>query len=338
MELNIGDVQDTPIVSKFVELLENKKNWIITLFRTERILTKSDLDTTIHIDELESQIQLLKNHKIISDNLFINDNIRYRFPNIYFAFTNTIWQWNEIIGIRWYYEYKQIFEKLNFDYDLMYSVRNHKKYRCDILKGLAKLNNKKLLLQRTNSAPVSKFYNTYENELSEIDNIHFNSINGTTDFENITLIQYQSGLTWDLWFRMLSKAKIQILDESWAHSKDEFQNQYFSEKTLGLVLANIPFVSTHSYPLEMLQKVLNISEHPFYNEAKLYKGNVDLFVSFIDSFLKNFDENYKKIKEWTNECHIAFVKKIESENTMLDMLLDDFKTENDKINSNKKFL
>lgn len=332
------DAEDVPIIKRFVELISDKKDWIITLFRTERILTKSDVDVTTHIDELESQIQLLKNHKIVSDNLFINDNIRHKFPNIYFAFTNTIWQWNEIIGIRWYYEYKQIFEKLNFDYDLMYSVRNHKKYRCDILKGLSKLNNNRLLLQRTNSAPVSKLYDTYETELSEIDNIHFNSIYGNTDFENITLIQYQSGLTWDLWFRMLSKSKVQILDESWTHSKDSFQNQYFSEKTLGLVLANIPFISTHSYPIEMLQKVLDLPSHPFYDEFKLHKGEPDLFVKFVDTFLKDFDSNYKKIKEWTEVCHTNMVKKIESENSMLDMIFDNFEQENKLTHQTKKFL
>lgn len=336
--IEFTNVEDTPIIKRFLELISDKKNWIVTLFRTERILTKSDLDIASHIDELESQIRLLKNHKIVSDNLFINDDIRYKFPNIYFAFTNTIWQWNEIIGIRWYYEYKQIFEKLNFDYDLMYSVRNHKKYRCDLLKELSKLNNDRLLLQRTNSAPVSPFYNTYENELADISNIQFNSIQGNTDFENITLIQYQNGLTWDLWFRMLCKAKIQILDESWAHSKDSFQNQYFSEKTLGLVLANIPFISTHSYPIEMLQKVLNISQHPFYKESKLCNGDYKLFTKFVDNFLKNFDENYKKIKEWTLECHIAFLNKLESENSMLDMILDNFEDENNTIKQNKKLL
>lgn len=336
--LKIEDAEDLPIIIRWVELISNKKDWIITLFRTERILTKYDLGDNMYIDEIESNLKLLPNHKIVSDNLFINDSIRYQFPNIYFAFSNTLWQWNEIIGIRWYYEYKQIFEKLNFDYDLMYSVRNHKKYRCDVLKKLSELNHTNLLLQRTNSAPVSKLYNTYESELAELDNINFNSIQGDTDFENITLIQYQNGLTWDLWFRMLSKAKVQILDESWAHSGENFQNQYFSEKTLGLVLANIPFISTHSYPIEMLQKVLDISEHPFYNDFKLHKGNPELFVKFVDDFLNEFDSNYLKLKEWTNECHLAFLKKLESENSMLDMLIDDFKTENAQIKINKKFL
>jgi hypothetical protein len=336
--VKIHDIEDVPIIERFVELISDKKDWIITIFRTERILAKYDTNDTFYIDEIEANLKLLKNHKIISDNLFIKDGVRHQFPNMYFAFTNTIWQWNEIIGIRWYYEYKQIFEKLNFDYDLMYSVRNHKKYRCDILKGLSKLNNERLLLQRTDSAPISRFYDTYESELSGLPNIVLNSINGDTDFENITLIQYQNGLTWDLWFRMLGKAKVQVLDESWAYAKDEFGNQYFSEKTLGLVLSNIPFISTHSYPVEMLQKVLNVPRHPFYDEFKSHNGNPELFIKFVDKFLKDFDSNYEIIKQWTNECHEAMVNKIESENSMLDMVLDNFNFENSVIANNKKFL
>lgn len=336
--VKVGDIEDTPIIKRFTELLDNKKDWIVTVFRTERILVKYDTIGDFVIDEIEESLKLLKNHKIVSDNLFMNDEIRYQFPNMYFAFTNTIWQWNEIIGIRWYYEYKQIFEKLNFDYDLMYSVRNHKKYRCDILKGLSKINNERLLLQRTDSARASKWYKTYESELEGVPNVNLNSIYGDTDFENITLIQYQNGLTWDLWFRMLGKAKVQILDESWAHSKDDYKNQYFSEKTLGLVLSNIPFISTHSYPLEMLQKVLNVSPHPFYDEFKSHNGNAELFIKFVDKFLNNFDEYYEIVKEWTNECHLAMVNKIESENSMLDMILDDFNSENNIIKTNKKFL
>jgi hypothetical protein len=337
-DVKIDDIEDNPIIQRFAELIGDKKDWIITIFRTERILAKYDMIDTIYIDEIEDSLKLLKSHKIVSDNLFMKDDIRYQFPNMYFAFTNTIWQWNEIIGIRWYYEYKKIFEKLNFDYDLMYSVRNHKKYRCDILKGLSELNNEKLLLQRTDSARASKWYNTYESELEDVPNVKLNSIYGNTDFENITLIQYQNGLTWDLWFRMLGKAKVQILDESWAYSKDDFKNQYFSEKTLGLVLSNIPFISTHSYPIEMLQKVLNVSPHPFYDEFKSHNGSAELFIKFVDKFLNNFDEYYDIVKEWTNECHLAMVNKIESENSMLDMILDDFNSENNIIKTNKKFL
>jgi hypothetical protein len=36
--LKIIDSEDTPILERINELLSDKKNWIITLFRTERIL------------------------------------------------------------------------------------------------------------------------------------------------------------------------------------------------------------------------------------------------------------------------------------------------------------
>jgi hypothetical protein len=132
--INITDTEDIPIIERVAELISTKHNWIVTFFRTERIFADYDKLSTSYqyINSLQSQISKLSNHKIISDNFFLNDSIRFRYPNIYYAFTNTIWQWNELIGIRWYYEFKQIFEKLNFDYDLMYSVRNHKFHRVEI--------------------------------------------------------------------------------------------------------------------------------------------------------------------------------------------------------------
>jgi hypothetical protein len=88
----------------------------------------------------------------------------------------------------------------------------------------------------------------------------------------------------------------------------------------------------------MLQKVLNVPRHPFYDEFKSHNGNPELFIKFVDKFLKDFDSNYEIIKKWTNECHLAMINKIESENSMLDMIIDDFNLENKIVNNNKKFL
>ena len=243
---------------------------------------------------------------------------------MHYAFSNTMWQWNELIGIRWYYEFKTIFEKLNFDYDLMYSVRNHKTHRFEILKGLSKLNNDKLLLQRTNSMPGSLLYDEFATELDSYSNIKLNSIYGKTDFDNITTIDYQSGITYDLFFRLFSKAKVQVLDESWAWCDEEFQNQYLSEKTIGIVLMNIPFISTHIYPIDFLTKMLNLSPHPFYDDISKHAGKSKLFVKFVEKFMNNFDENYELIQQWTTECHTKFINKLNTDNDLLDMVIDDF--------------
>lgn len=336
--INITDTEDIPIIERVAELISTKHNWIVTFFRTERIFADYDKLSTSYqyINSLQSQISKLSNHKIISDNFFLNDSIRFRYPNIYYAFTNTIWQWNELIGIRWYYEFKQIFEKLNFDYDLMYSVRNHKFHRVEILKGLSKLDDSRILIQRTNSMIDNTEYKEFDSELFPYPNIKMNSIFGEIDFDNITTIDHQSGVTYDLFFRLFSKAKVQVLDESWAWSNDEFQNQYLSEKTIGIVLMNIPFISTHIYPIDFLTKLLDLPPHPFYNEIKHHSGVPHLFVEFVETFMNNFDENYLLIKEWTSECHLKFISKLNSHNDLLDMILDDFKNHNNLIKTNTK--
>ena len=338
--IDISNTEDIPIIERIAELISNKKNWIITFFRTERIFADYDKGSGSYeyINRLQTQILKLSNHRIISDNFFLNDSIQFRYPNMHYAFSNTMWQWNELIGIRWYYEFKTIFEKLNFDYDLMYSVRNHKTHRFEILKGLSKLNNDKLLLQRTNSMPGSLLYDEFATELDSYSNIKLNSIYGKTDFDNITTIDYQSGITYDLFFRLFSKAKVQVLDESWAWCDEEFQNQYLSEKTIGIVLMNIPFISTHIYPIDFLTKMLNLSPHPFYDDISKHSGKSKLFVKFVEKFMNNFDENYELIQKWTTECHTKFINKLNADNDLLDMIIDDFFKRNSLIKTNIKFI
>jgi len=332
-----GMVEDTPFLKRFAELTNNKENWLITFFRTEKVLGKNDKPDDWWVGDVETKLKALGKHLIISDNIFIDDGIRYRYQNMYFAFTNTIWQWNEIISIRWYFEFKELFDRLNFKYDLIYSVRHHKKHRIEILKGLAELENYKILLQRTDSLD-NVLYAKYNNELKAFANIHLNKLEGPTDFSNLKNIEYHRGIAYDLFFRFLGRAKMQVLDESWAWSNSDFKSQYLSEKTIGLILSGIPFISTHSYPLEVLHKILDIKEHPFMNDFKLHKGNSKLFVKFVQRFMKNFDENYNLCKQWSDDVHTKFISKIESENSLLDLLFNGFKNENNLINANKRIL
>ena len=98
------------------------------------------------------------------------------------------------------------------------------------------MNNSKILLQRTDSMPGSLGWGLFNDRLNNMPNIKLNSMLGEYDFDNLSSIKYQDGITYDLFFRLFSKAKVQVLDESWAWSNDTFQNQYLSEKTIGMVL------------------------------------------------------------------------------------------------------
>ena len=305
----------------FINLLKDcpdNQKWLITYLRTEKILQTRDVN---YIDEkwieIESLIDKLKSHHIITDNVFLNESIKSLHPNFYYTLTNTIFQWNHNWSIRWYYEFKQVYDRLHFDYDLMYTIKNHKVNRVEILNELSKLKNDRLYLQHTDALKNL----SYEKNSPKISHIHTNSLYGNVDFDDISYISNHQGYM-DLFFRVLPKAKMQILCESWSWSNKEFTSQYLSEKTFGLLLSGIPFISTHDYPLQIIERMLDVPPHPFYNESKRCRTNSKLFAEFVDKFLQNFDENYKLCKEWSDLVHVKLMYKIENENSLLDLIID----------------
>jgi hypothetical protein len=202
----------------------------------------------------------------------------------------------------------------------MYSIKNHKVNRVNIINELEKLKNGRLLLQHSDSlqnpdyikrAPLLKHINT-------------NSIYGDNDFSDVSWIINHQGYM-DMFFRVLPKAKMQILCESWSWDNRQFSSQYLSEKTFAFVLAGIPFISTHEYPLQILQKVLDLPQHPFYNESVKFKANGKLFAEFVKDFLLNFDKNYVLSKEWSDLAHHKLMKLVETDNSLFDLVLSDFK-------------
>lgn len=337
-DVNIVDmVEDTPFLKKFGEILKDKENWIITFFRTEKIIGKYDIPDDWYVGDVETKLKSLIKHKVVTDNFFLEENIRYKYPHLYFAFTNVIWQWNEIISIRYYYEFKELYDRLNFDYDLIYSVRHHKKHRVEILKGLSEYDNPKILLQTTDSLN-NGLYDKHHNTITSLSNIKLNQLEGPTDFSNLKNIEYHRGIAFDLFFRFLGRAKMQVLDESWAWANHDFQIQYMSEKTIGLILCGIPFISTHSYPIFILQRILDLPNHPFLKEFDEVKGNSKLFVLFVKRFMENFEDNYNLCKSWTDLAHTKFMEKIESENSLFDLILDDFEKEKNTIKISRRLL
>ena len=49
------------------------------------------------------------------------------------------------------------------------------------------------------------------------------------------------------------------------------------------------------------------------------------FPIFVEKFLGNFDENYKLCKDWVDLHHKEFMKKINTENSLFDLILNEFK-------------
>jgi hypothetical protein len=91
------------MIERMADLIQDKKNWVVCLFRTEKIFIKNDnakvkTDGTIQIEEIENQILRLSNHFILTDNIFTNKIVLSKHPNLYNPFTNIIFQWNEMIS------------------------------------------------------------------------------------------------------------------------------------------------------------------------------------------------------------------------------------------------
>ena len=333
------------IINRIIELIHKKKDWIVIYFRTEKILSKVDvpkleLNTEVFEKFLlntsgsDEFLYKLKNHKIVSDNVFLNDITESHYPNFFYTFTNSFYNWNDLLQIRWYYEFKDLFQNLNKPYNIGFSIRKIRKNRKKILELLKKQNNEKIFLSFTDYYEkniVDKNVDTFLN-----DGINYNSTKGKNDFENIENIKNITiGL--DLFFRILSKSKVQILDETWASLPVTYTHQYLSEKTLGYVLAEIPFISTHTYPLDILEKVLGLDKHPFYNETKNSECNPETFCNFVKLFLENFNENYLLCLEWSKQANEKLLQTILSKNDLLDLLNSNFKKNTISI-PNKKLL
>ena len=308
------------IIERIADLIENKKNWVVCLFRTEKIFIKNDntrvkTDGTSQIEEIENQILRLSNHYVLTDNIFTNKIVLSKHPNLYNPFTNIIFQWNEMISIRWFYDYKNISDSIVPKYKMGYSVRAHKPVRVKIAEELTKIDD--IFVSQTNVIEKDSVQPKYR----KIEGAFLNDYDSEIDFQNLRIVtNITVGL--DYFLRILPMSKIQICDESWAHNSADYHSQYLSEKSLGLIIANVPFVSTHSYPYDCLMDLIGIRKHPFYDESKLYQGNPKLFGDFIRTFLSDFENNYQLCKDWITECHNIFIDRLHKENTMLDMIIN----------------
>jgi hypothetical protein len=325
-------VNDIPIMKWISDNLVNREGWLVTLMRTEKNFIDSEFIRHAPVTDLEYQIKRLKNHYIFSDNFFINkiaESIHY--PNHNFIFTNTIFQWNELLSIRWYYEYSNIFDKINPPYQLCFSMRNHKKNRVILMEELDSLNDSRIYLSRTDNC-INADYKHNRSRVSTLNNVHLNNW-GTDNWDDISYIQNVEHYL-EYMMRILPMAKMHILSESWDYSANNYVSNYLSEKTYGFVLAKIPFISTHTYPYDILREISGVENHPFYNEAVLYKGNQNKFKEFIKEFMENYEVNYKLCKDWVCKVHEIFMEKIYNENSLLDMVITGLDFNKNKKNRN----
>jgi hypothetical protein len=196
-------------------------------------------------------------------------------------------------------------------------MRYHKRNRTNIINGLAKLNDDRIYLSRVDNC-INKEFSIFSKQLEK--NINYN-INNGDDFDDISWIENIEHYL-DYLMRILPMSKMHILSETWDWKEGDFTSNYLSEKTYGFLLSNIPFISTHQYPLDIIHKILNVGYHPFYNEIKNVNGNPEKFVLFVKHFMKNYEDNKKLCIIWSDVVHIKLMNIINEENSFLKKVIN----------------
>jgi len=320
--------------------IDLSKKWILLWSFGENLFTRIGYSNWSKSTEMQKLSKLTKNTTFFVDNIPCSPNYGLNDFGLEFdiktAFTQDIYMWNVTAQIRWAYEFKNIFENLTPKYKFCLALRNPKPHRLYFLQQLNSLNNNDiylsqydLLFDKNKGKPILSFpemtWDGYKKELEKLNNLNWNMVvDKRDDFSNLNIIGNfeASRFEFDYYFRILPQAKVQILDETLTHQTDYKVPQFLSEKTYILGLANVPFISTHHYPLDIIKVLLLDEPHPYYKEIKEFDTDKEKFKEFVQKFSDNFDDMYPPLVEWTNNLHNELVRKINSDNSMLSHLID----------------
>ena len=325
------------IKHEYKSLLDGLKwdlNWILLWNYGENSFVHLRRENISKTREIKYLNELSKKTIFVSDNLFDNESdVGVDSKNFINTLTNDVYVWNYLAHIRWASEFKNIYKNLNFDYKLGVSFRSPKPHRIELIEKLSNKSNKDLFLSFS-SAIFEEYRGNYDHSWSDINyddllkhiktipNVYLNDVgfDVENDFKNLYIVgnTEKNQMEYDYYFRILPKSKVQLLDETHAYRKNIDVPMNLSEKTYIFLLANIPFISTHHYPFDLIKKHIVDVDYPYYNEMVEVTGDTDKLVKFIQKFLDNFDDMYPKIKDYTNKVHEALMDRLQNENSFLE--------------------
>lgn len=321
-----------------VKKLDYRYSWIFFYNYGENSFVHLTWQDILKGDELKFLKKLSELGIFFTDNYIEEKNaLRLNNKNFHNCITNDLFMWNYLAKISWAKEFSNTYKYLSPPYKLSISFRSPKPHRIEIAQKISNLNNDEIFLSYSNSL-FNKFagtdihswegtYDDFYSKLKSIDNLNINVVDDESenDFSNLKIIgnTADNDMELDYYFRILPKGQLQLLDETHSYSENKLTPMNLSEKTYILLLANIPFISTHHYPLDLIQKMIYNEPYPYYDEIYECTNDVDKLISFIDKLLKNWDEMYPKIKEWTFKVHQNLTDKINSENSFLEKIIND---------------
>jgi hypothetical protein len=332
---NIEDEYDI-----IIDNIDLSKKWVLLWSHGENAFARIGYDTWSTSSEMQKLSKLTNSTYFFIDNVESSDTYSINHFGLDFkvkeTLTQDIYLWNMIAHIRWAYEFKDIFKNLTPEYQFCLALRNPKPHRLEMFRELDSLNNSNvylsqydLLFDENKGKVVAHFpeitWDWYRDELNKLKNLNWNrEVDETDDFANLNIVGNRdvSRFEHDYYFRILPKAKIQILEETQSHQSDYKIPQCLSEKTYLLLLANIPFISTHHYPLDIIKKIILDIPHPYYSEIKSFDTDKSKLKDFIQKFSDNFDEMYPPLRDYTQKVHDALMYKINTDNSLLSNMLN----------------
>lgn len=294
--------------------LKEKGNWIPLTILAEKIFPDENFKQYPYsYYKLEEEIPNFKDKTFYSDQVELTKS---EYKNK-FILTNTYFYWNRKHNFRFAYEYKDIHTQINHKYKIGYNV-----YRNDKIRGklAEKLNN-------IDDCFVSQLVDKNEQLNLCFDGIKLNKLHSDVDFDNLIYTKYMYDVKGnyevivDMFFRLFPNFSITLIDETFARNDNNFTHGFLSEKTWIPLLANMPFLSTHTYPLECIQKIFNVGKHPFYDDIKKAQCNIDGLITFIKYFLTDYENNLILLKNYTNSIHNILVHRLRNENSLLEKIL-----------------
>ena len=267
-------------VDEFVRLNQQQNRiWYPLVITGERIFkTENEPFLSSHL-LFENHINELKQHKIYSDNITLKKDKNY---DNNFLLTNTYFGWMHKLNMRLMYEFKNIYDRLNFKYKVGYFIYRRTHFRSTLIE----------LLNKNKDVFTSQYIDPNIHQYQPLENIHQNKLYSDNDFEDLENTKFftTNNVYWsnvlDMYFRNLVEAEVYIIDETYSEFTNDFSIINLSEKTYLPILSGIPFLSTHSYPLEAISKILDIELHPFYTEIKEVQGNAEKLISLFLLLLK----------------------------------------------------
>ena len=304
-----------------LEKLYNSKNWTPMLIAAEKLFPV-DLLNILDTKKLPQYSYHKVEKEIINfkDTTFYTDQVNlesYDYKNE-FILTNTIYFWNRKHNMTLCSEYYNLLKNINFEYKFGFTVNRVSLQRYDIAKKLCK--KEYCYVSQLKDSEDLDGFNHIDSDVNISylgSDIPFFDLYKTKYFFHLDMF----GQDLDMFFKIYFKFEVHIIDETWAEYDVNFKSINLSEKTLVPILFGSPFISTHIYPLQILDKIFSVGKHPFFYEIEKISAKPDKIVEFVEMFNLDYNNNVKKCRDYTNKIRDELLERIKTENSLLDKIL-----------------